>query len=441
AVGDDYPVMMRLSRSLKVPETFAEEDMLTFIKSVENYVDIINVSCGMDCYGGTIENYTANTYSHTTIFIPRMYNLEFCEKVKKESKALVCIVGGVSDPKAADELIANGKVDMVMLGRQLIADPFWPKKAQEGRDEDIVPCLRCLHCYHISTEHANTQCSVNPRFRRENRVPLKPVKTDSPKRVVVIGGGPAGMNAALIASERGHKVILLEKAGELGGNLIHADYGDYKSDLRKYREYLKKHISRSSVEVQLGTEASYDYVKSLVPNAILIAIGADFITPGIPGTEYAVQAANIYPRIDSVKGDVVIIGGGMIGSEIALELANRKNNVTVVEMQDALAKNGNWLYRHGLYNAIKDSDNKPSIRLETSVKEIKKDGVVLAGKNGKEEYIKADHILLAVGMKPKKDMAFSFYGITPETAMLGDCFRVAQVLEAVNDSYFIAANL
>jgi pyruvate/2-oxoglutarate dehydrogenase complex dihydrolipoamide dehydrogenase (E3) component len=131
----------------------------------------------------------------------------------------------------------------------------------------------------------------------------------------------------------------------------------------------------------------------------------------------------------------------MIGSEIALELANRKNNVTVVEPQEALAKNGNWLYRHGLYNAIKDSDNKPSIKLETSVKEIKKDGVVLVDKNSKTEFIKADHILLAVGMKPKKDLAFSFYGITPETVMLGDCFRVAQVLEAVNDSYFIAANL
>jgi len=441
AVGPDYPLLVRVSRQLMVPETYSEDDMLEFIESVENYVDIINVSAGMDCYGGTIENYTANTYTHTTIFARRMYNLDFCERVKKQSKVYVCIVGGVSDPKAADELIGAGKADAVMLGRQLVADPFWPRKAQEGNDGDIVPCLRCLNCYHISTEHANVQCSVNPRFRRENRVPLKLEKTGVPKKVVIIGGGPAGMKAALTAVERGHTVILLEKSGELGGNLYYADYGDYKSDLRKYREYLKSHIKASGVEVRLNTEATYDYVKTLKPDAVIIAVGADFITPGIPGAEYAVQAAGVYPKIDEIKGNIVIVGGGAIGSEIALELAARKNNVIVVEPQDALAKNSNWLYRHGLYNAIKDNKYKPEVRLETVVKEIKKDGVVVADKNGKEEFIRADHVLLCVGMKSKKDLAFSFYGIAPETSMVGDCYRVAQVLETTNDSYFIAANL
>ena len=441
AVGPEYPLLVRVSRQLMVQETYTEEDMLSFIKSVEDYVDIINISAGMDCYGGTIENYTANTYTHTTIFAKRMYNLDFCEKVKKLSKVLVCIVGGVSDPKAADELIGAGKADAVMLGRQLVADPFWPRKAQEGRDNDIVPCLRCLNCYHISTEHTNVQCSVNPRFRRENRVPLKLEKTASPKKVVVIGGGPAGMKTALTADERGHKVMLLEKSGELGGNLYYADFGDYKADLKRYREYLKSHIAASGVEVRLNTEATYDYVKAIGPDAVIIAVGADFITPGIPGAEYAVQAASVYPKIDEVKGDIVIVGGGAIGSEIALELASRNNNVIVVEPQDALAKNSNWLYRHGLYNAIKDSKCKPIIRLGMTVGEIKKDGVVVKDKNGKEEFLKADHVLLCVGMKSRKDLAASFYGIAPETVMVGDCYRVAQVLETTNDSYFIAANL
>ncbi|MGV8026541.1 MAG: FAD-dependent oxidoreductase [Anaerolineaceae bacterium] len=440
AVGPDFPLLVRISRELKVPETYTEDDMLYFIKSIEKYVDIINVSCGMDCYGGTIEKYVANTYAHSTIFLPRMYNIDFCERVKKECNVLVCIVGGVSDPKDCDDAIAAGKIDAVMLGRQLVADPFWPKKAQEGRDKDIVPCLRCLNCYHISTMHSNVQCSVNPRFRRENRVPLELTKTNSQKRVVIVGGGPAGMKAAVIAAERGHNVILIEKAQELGGNLKYSEYGDYKADMQKYLEYLKNCIAESNVDVRMNTNATNDYVKSLNPDALIIAVGAELIKPNILGVEYAKQAAHIYPQLDDIHGDVVIIGGGAIGSEIGLELSNRANKVTIIEQNSALAERSNWLYRQGLYNALKDCHNLTA-KLETTVKEIKKDGVVVVDKDGIEEFIPAKYVLLAVGMKPKKDLAASFFDITPETSIIGDCSRVAQILEATNDAYFIASNL
>ena len=441
AVGPDFPIVMRVSRELKVPESYPEEDMLYFIRSVEDQVDMVNVSCGMDCYGGTIDKYTANTYTHTTIFLPRMYNLDFAARVKRESKVLVSVVGGVSEPQVCEEAIAQGKVDAVMLGRQLVADPFWPEKAQEDRDEDIVPCLRCLNCYHISTEHANTQCSVNPRFRREDRVPLRLDKAGRSKRVVVIGGGPAGLKAALTAAERGHTVILLEKSDRLGGNLRYADHGDYKADLRKYREYLIGQVESAPVEVRLNTEATPGLVSALGPDALIIAVGGDFILPRIPGVEHAKQAVSVYPCLDEVKGRVVVVGGGAIGSEVALELSDRGNDVTIVEPQDALAKKSNWLYRHGLYNAMKERPAPPRAMLGASVKEIRPDGVVVAGAAGAETFLPADHVLLAVGMRPRRDLAFSFYGITPETAMVGDCKRVALVLEATNDAYFIAANL
>ena len=441
AVGYDYPILMRVSRHLKVAESFSEDDMLYFVKSVEDYVDIVNVSCGMDCYGGVIEHYTANTYSHSTIFLPRFYNLDFASRIKKETKLLVCVVGGVSDPQDAEVAIADGKTDFVMLGRQLVADPFWPKKAQAGKDEEIVPCLRCLNCYHIATEHKNIQCSVNPRFRRENRVPLKLEKKTDKKRVVVIGGGPAGMKAALTAEECGQQVILLEKSEKLGGNLRYSDYGDFKADLRKYREYLIRHIENSQIEVRLNTEATAEYLESLQPDSLIVAVGAEFITPSIPGVEYAKQAVQVYPHLDEIKGKIVIIGGGAIGCELGIELVNRGNQVTIIEEQEALAKKSNWLYRQGLYNYLKDTKEIPTVKLETTVKEIKKDGVLIIDKNNNEESLEADHIIIAVGMKPKTDLAFSFYGITPETGMAGDCVRAAQVLEATNEAYFLAANL
>jgi len=442
AAGPDFPLLVRVSRNLMVPESFTEDDMIYFIKSVEKYIDIINISAGMDCYGGTIDKYIANTYTHSTIFLPRMFNIDFCERVKKECDVLVCLVGGASDPKVCDDAIAEGKIDTVMIGRQLVADPFWPKKIQEGNDQEIVPCIRCLNCYHIATVHANVQCSVNPRFRRENRVPLKITKTDSPKRVIVIGGGPAGMNAAITADERGHEVILIEKSSNLGGNLIYADYGDFKEDLRNFREYLKYRISKSKVDLRLNATATKESVEKLKPEAIIIAIGGELIKPNIPGVEYAIQAADIYPKMNDIDGDVVIIGGGAIGSEVGLELGLRKKKVTIIEQLNALAERSNWLYRQGLYNAIKDCQcNSLSTKLETTVKEIKKNGVVSINKEGIEEFTPAQYILLAVGMKPKRDLANTFFGITPETSIVGDCNKAAQVLEAINESYFIAVNL
>ncbi|MHB8808239.1 MAG: oxidoreductase [Anaerolineaceae bacterium] len=433
AVGPDFPIQMRVSRHLIVPESFESDDMLYFVKSIEKYVDMINVSCGMDCY------YEANPHSATSVFEPHLYNVDFAARIKESCDVLVSVVGAIMTPEEMEEIIASGKADAVMIGRQLVADPFFPKKTQEGREEDIVPCLRCLYCYHIASEHSNVVCSVNPRFRRENRVPLKLEKAEKSKKVVVIGGGPGGLKAALTAAERGHQVILLEKSSRLGGQINCSDYDDYKLDLRRYRDYLLTQIKKSTVEVRLNTEATPELVKSLEPEALIIAVGADTVTPSIPGVEHAKQAVDAYPQLNEMKGKIVVIGGGTIGSEIGLELAERGNTVHIVEITDTLNAQGNMLYRIAIRQHM-DKCKTLHTMTETRCKEIKKDGVVVE-KDGVEQFLEADHIVLATGLRSRKDLAHSFYGITPETAMIGDCDKVAKVMEATNDAYFIASNL
>ena len=159
------------------------------------------------------------------------------------------------------------------------------------------------------------------------------------------------------------------------------------------------------------------------------------------GIEYAIHALDIYPKLNQVKGSVVVIGGGTIGSELAYELSLLNHEVSIIEKQDALVKKANWLYRHGFYNAVKDSGHLLKVYVESQVKEITPTGVSFIDKDGKECFIKADTIVLATGMTERRELAFSFYGITPETAMVGDCYKVAQVLQATNDAYFIAENM
>lgn len=435
--GPNMPIIVRLSAILHCEESYEFEDMLEFIKRIQDKVDMINVSCGMDTW------YQTNIYHCTTPFQEHNINFKWAKKIKEACpNLLVCPVGGVVKPEDANKAIENGDVDAVMLGRAMNADPFWPKKAMEGRDEDIVPCLRCSYCYHAANNHDLIACSVNPRFFRENRVPLKLEKADILKKVVVIGAGPAGCKAALTARERGHEVILIEKTKEVGGAIKHAKYDEHKSDLYRYQQYLQTQINKSDIDVRYNTEATPEYVSSLNPDAILICIGGKPLVPRIPGADLPIvkDAIDSYSHLDEIGKNVTIIGGGTIGCELGLKLAEDGHQVHVIEATDKLNSKGHMLYRIGIAEAMKKVEDRLITHVSTSCTEIKENGVCISCE-GKAKFIEADTVLMAVGQRPRSEEAFSYYDITPQTYMIGDCDKIGKVLEATNNAYFIAAYL
>lgn len=431
-VGKDYPIIIRLSRQLMVKETYSEDDMLTFIKSLEGLVDMINISCGMDVY------YDANVYAVPTIFEPHNFNADFAKRIKENTNILVCLVGAVLDPKEADQLIKDGYADCCMFGRALVADPYWPKKILNGNEEEIVPCIRCMHCYHIATEHWNIQCSVNPRFRRENRMCMSMPISTTKKKVVIIGGGVAGIVAALSCDKQGHDVTLFEKENYLGGLLKYASKGPFKQDLRRYWNYLLDQVNKSSIDVRLHTLANIENVSKLKPDRLIIATGSLSRHLNIPGNEKMMDSLRAIENPDEVKNKVIIVGGGSIGMELALELDLLGKDVTVVEYTGEIASNGNKLYKIGLRHHL-DASNVKVLTNASLSKVNDKDAEVL--KDGENLHLEYETIIDCTGRIPNNLDSFDFYKVCKDTVMIGDCDRVGSIVDAVNVAYFVGKSL
>lgn len=434
ACGKDFAVEIRISGSEVHEQGYDIDYGVKIAEALDGHVDMIHVSASSVRWDESF------VYSMPDMFSPDGRNVPYAAEIKKHVKTPVATVGSLSDPEMMEEIIASGKADVVYMARQASADPDLPKKALRGEREEIRQCLRCSTCYSRATTGDEYNCSINPEIGAGLETVYDWQKPTEKKKVVVIGGGIAGMQAALTAKKRGHDVILLEKSPRLGGVLRCEDDVPFKKHLRDYLDYQERHVLTAGIDVRLSTEATPELVSSLEADAVICAPGSLENIPPIPGIdgENVCSAQTLYPHPEKAGQQVVILGGGLVGTELALFLAMQGKDCTVLEMAPALNFSGNGT--HGL--CLTRELNKYGVKVLTGTKatEIRANGVCAKGADG-DIFIEADTVVTAMGMRSRRDEALAFKDCAVDFWLVGDARTVRTLGDANRDGYHAALEI
>lgn len=435
AVGVDIPILFRISLDHRFEGGRTLEDSMILIKLLEEEgLDAIDIDAGSS---------EAIDYVFPSAYLGDACMEYLCEPARRSVKIPI-LNSGNHTPETAVRLIESGNADFVMFGRPLIADPEMPNKLMNGKREDVRPCIRCNEgCFgRIATRHTKLSCSVNPQVCNEVRFQIKPTK--APKNIVVIGAGPAGLEAARVAAIEGHKVTLFEKETVIGGQLAAVATPTFKSSLHRLIDWYAVQLKKLKVNLKLGTEVSaHDEILAKC-DKIIVGTGAIPVHPPIPGIDGSnvINLIEAHKNKELLKGEnIVICGGGLSGCDSALELATEEGRkVTIVEMADAIAKDALFVNVASLIPMLA----KTGVKTYTNSKVTSIDslGVYVQRNDGMSEFIKADTVVTAFGMRKNNKLAEEIkakYHI--KTKVVGDCEKVGKVSTAVHMGFFTALSL
>lgn len=432
-VGKDYPIICRMTGDDFVRGGITLKDAKVTAKLlVESGADCLHVSVGI----------SDNMIPTLPMSFPHGFFLHLAEGIKKEVEVPVIGVGKISNPEFSEQALTEGKCDLVAMGRALIADPYLPKKAKEGKEGDIIPCIYCNQgCISRISNWLDITCLVNPTVGREMEFQI--VGTKIPKKVLIVGAGPAGLETAIIAKQRGHDVILAEKEVRLGGQLNYASRPPKKDRIEKLVEYFSEQVKKLRVRTYLGKFVTKNFVQEINPNIIIMATGSTPRVPEISG----VDGENVSLAIEVLEGKkvlgkrVVVIGGGQVGLETADFLAETGKEVMVLEMLSEVGID--VPPRNKVFLMKKLSEENVQIFVNRKVQEIFDKGV-RADHFGQEEEFTCDAIIIAVGSKPQRTLMQELKEIIPELEgfyIIGDCVEPRKALEAIYEGACIARTI
>ena len=430
AVGNDFLIEVEVSGEESGGNTF--EEMISFLKKAEKYIDIIQVRCG-----------EPSPSMPTNFYLEKNPTLYQAERLKKAGLNLVvCTVGGYLDPETSEQVLREGKADMIGMARAFISNPNYGELVYNGLAGDIVPCLRCNKCHGRGPADVMlSTCSVNPEFGIEQWKPMLGESVEEKKNIAVIGGGPAGMRTAMYLHDRGHTVTLYEKEATLGGLIRHADNVDFKWTLKDYKDYLIAQIAKRGITVHLNTPAAPEMLGDGY-DAVIAAVGAEPVRPPVPGAdgENVIFAVDALMDCSKVGQNVVVIGGGEVGVETGMYLAKQGKKVTVLEMREKIAADATFMHYLDQFQAAWEAIPTFSAVVNARATNISAEGVSYLDKDGNMHTLPADTVVLSAGMKAKRDEALSFYGCGKRFYMVGDC-RKPSTIQVVNRSAYATASV
>lgn len=430
-VGAGFPIEFRLSGAEFVPEGYNLEEGVRIAQLLEPHIDLLHVTAGT--YQKTFG------ITHPSMFEAHGRNVYLAAEIKRHVNIPVATIGALNDPQQMEEIIASGQADVISMGRALLADPFLPQKVTENRAEEIVKCLRCFTCMAERAATSTRRCAVNPLIGREMEgTQVAPALVR--KKVLVAGGGPGGLYAAYTAALRGHRVILCEKEREVGGILRGERAIPFKREMYELANTYRLLAERAGVEIRTSTPVTDAYVQQEAPDALIVAIGSAPIVPDLPGMqgENVILVGDYADKADRVADEVVVLGGGLAGCELAVHLGMQGKQVHLMEMRDCLAPDANARHRPLL---MKEVDRYVTVHTGCKGKEIRPDGVLCEMADGSVCLIGGKTVICALGQRLRAAEVDALRDSAPFVRVIGDAGRVANITAAVYQGYHAALDI